>query len=96
MSKTVTHEVQTTVDSYLREIPKAIGHMDYELRGNRIVAHSSDGMVLITLTYEGERHLGSLNLPMTRVEILLVGFTDEKAKAFLDHYDHAMMRAGGG
>ncbi len=96
MNKKVTHEVQSTVDSYLREIPKAIGHMDYELRGNRIVAHSPDGTVVITLNYEGERHLGSLNLPMTHVEISLVGFSDEKAKAFLDHYDHAMMRTGGG
>lgn len=96
MVKSVTHEVQTTVGSYLREIPRAIGHMDYEVRGNRVIAHSADGTVVIDLTYEGERHLGSLDLPMTKVVISVIGFEEDKAKAFLDHYDKAMMRGGGG
>lgn len=70
--------------------------MDYEVRGNRVIAHSADGTVVIDLTYEGERHLGSLDLPMTKVVISVIGFEEDKAKAFLDHYDKAMMRGGGG
>ena len=96
MVKTVTHEVQTTVGAYLKEIPGALGTMDYEVRGNRVVAHSADGTVIINLTYEGERHLGSLDLPMTKVEVVCVGFSDEKAEAFLKHYDQQMLRTGGG
>ncbi len=96
MVKTVTHEVQTTVGAYLKEIPGAIGAMDYEVRGNRIVAHAADGTVIINLTYEGERHLGSLDLPMTKVEIICVGFSDAQADAFLQNYDEQMMRMGGG
>lgn len=96
MVKTVTHDVQSTLANYLREIPHALGHMDYEMRGNRVIAHSTDGTAVINLTYEGERHLGSLNLPMTKVEIALIGFADDKAAAFLRHYDNAMMRTGGG
>ena len=96
MVKTVTHEVQTTVGAYLKEIPGALGAMDFEVRGNRVVAHSEDGTVIINLTYEGERHLGSLDLPMTKVEIVCVGFTDGQADAFLKHYDQQMLRSGGG
>lgn len=96
MVKTVTHDVQSTLESYLKEIPHAIGHMDYEMRGDRVIAHSPDGTVVINLSYEGERHLGSLNLPMTKVEVSLIGFPDDKADAFLKHYDNAMMRGGGG
>ncbi len=90
------HEVQTTVEAYLKEIPSVIGHMDYEVRGDRVVAHSQDGTVVINLNYEGERHLGSLNLPMTEVDVTCVGFSDEKAKKFMDHYEKSMLRAGGG
>lgn len=96
MTDTAVHEVQTTVEAYLREIPSALGHMDYDVRDNRVVAHSEDGTVIIKLHYEGERKLGSLDLPMTKVEIACVGFTDEKATAFLKHYDKAMFRSGGG
>lgn len=96
MTKTVTHEVQSTLGAYLREIPKALGTMDYEVRGNRVVAHRDEGTVVINLTYEGDRRLGSLDLPMTKVDIVCVGFTDEQADAFLKHYDAAMLRIGGG
>lgn len=96
MVKTVTHEVQTTVGAYLKELPGALGAMDYEVRGNRVIAHSADGTVIINLTYEGERHLGSLDLPMTRVEVVCVGFSDAQAEAFLKNYDDQMMRMGGG
>lgn len=96
MAKIVTHDVQTTVDAYLRDVPRAIGHMDYEVRGNRVVAHSQDGTAIIDLTYEGERQLGSLDLPMTKVEISLIGFSEDKATEFLSHYDKHMFRAGGG
>jgi hypothetical protein len=95
MTKTITYEVQTTLDAYLKELTRAIGHMDYEIRGNRVVAHSPEGTVVINLTYEGKRHLGSLNLPMTNVEIAMVGFTDDAAQAFLKHYDECMLRTGG-
>ena len=96
MVKTVTHEVQTTVGAYLKEVPGALGAMDFEVRGTRVIAHSDEGTVIINLTYEGERHLGSLNLPMTKVEIVCVGFSDDAADAFLKHYDQEMMRGGGG
>ncbi len=96
MVKTVTHDVQTSVHAYLREMPGALGHMDYEVRGNRVIAHGDDGTVVIELTYEGERRLGSLELPMTHVELNLIGFSDSAADAFLRNYDKHMMRTGGG
>jgi len=70
--------------------------MDYEIRGNSVLGHSDQGTVVINLTYEGERHLGSLDLPLTQVEIMCIGYTDEQADSFLKHYDAAMFRAGGG
>lgn len=96
MTTRVTHDVQTTVENYLKEVPRALGHLDYEVRGDRVIAHAPDGTVVIDMKYEGERKLGALSLPMTHVEISLIGFADDKAEAFLKHYDAAMMRAGGG
>ena len=96
MTKTVVREVEGTVSEYLREIPGALGHMDYEIRGNRVIGHAENGTVVINLTYEGERHFGALDLPLTKVEIICLGFTDAEADEFLKHYDAKMFRAGGG
>jgi hypothetical protein len=96
MTKTVVREVEGTVAEYLREIPGALGHMDFEVRGNRVIGHSDQGTVVINLTYEGERHFGSLDLPLTNVEIICLGYTDAQAEEFLKHYDARMLRGGGG
>jgi len=96
MTKTVSHDVQSTVGAYLKEIPGALGHMDFEVRGNRVIAHEGDKTVVINLSFEGQRHLGSPDLPMTKVDIVCVGFTDDEADKFLKHYNSYMLRTGGG
>ncbi len=96
MSDTVTHDVQTTVGAYLKEIPAALGHMDYHVVGDRVIAHQGDKTVVIQLTYEGERHLGSLDLPMTKVDVTCIGFSGNDAQEFHSQYNEHMMRSGGG
>jgi len=95
MVNSVTREVQTTVGAYLREIPAALGQMDYEVVGDRVVAFKGRKMVVIRLTYEDVRHLDFLDMPMTKVDITCIGFANNEAKNFFEDYDRNMRRVGG-
>jgi len=96
MSFSQTHEVEGTLKQCLRELILALGHTNFEVNGDEIVVHDGDKRFFISLTYEGDRHLGSLDLPMTKVECRSEGYSDAEAKQFHDHIAMHLMRAGGG
>ena len=78
---------------YLLRFP---GLADFEVSGDEVIVRDGDKRYVISLTYEGDRRLGSLDLPMTRVEYTCSGCTEDEAKAFHDHMAKHLMRAGGG
>lgn len=96
MSFTQTHEMQGTLHDCLRELISALGHRDFEVSGDKIIVKDQDKRFVISLIYEGNRHLGSLDLPMTRVEYECTGCTEAEAKEFQDNIAKHLMRAGGG
>ena len=95
MSFTQTHEVQTTLAEYMRELPKAVGHLDFEVAGNEVTVTDGDRKVVIDLIYEGNRHLGSLDLPMTRADFELIGYNQEGIAAFMERFNLHTQRLGG-
>jgi hypothetical protein len=96
MSFTQTHEMQGTLHECLRELVSALGHRDFELSGDVIVARDENKRYILSLSYEGNRKLGSLDLPMTHVECHCVGCTEAEAAAFQADLSKHLMRAGGG
>lgn len=95
MSFRQSHEMQTTVKEYLRELPEAIGHLDYEVTGNQVIVREHGRRLVIDLVYEGERRLGSLNLPMTQVNYEFIGYTRDEMEAFMQRLNTHVMRLGG-
>ena len=96
MSFTQTHDMQGTLHECLRELVSALGHRDFEVSGDVIVVRDGSKRYIITLSYEGDRKLGSLELPMTHVESHCVGCTEAEAEAFQADLAKHLMRAGGG
>lgn len=96
MSFSETHEMEGTLKECLREMVAALGDRDFEVSGDEVIVRDGDKRYVISLTYEGDRRLGSLELPMTRVEYTCSGCTEDEAKAFHDHMAKHLMRAGGG
>jgi len=90
-----SHEMQTTLKEYLRELSDAIGHLDYEVTGNQIIVRDHGRRLVIDLIYEGQRHLGSLNLPMTQVNYEFIGYTKEEMDDFMKRFKMHEMRLGG-
>jgi hypothetical protein len=95
MSLKQSHEVQATLAEYMRELTHAIGHYDFDVTGNRVTVRDGERRVLIDLVYEGSRHLGSLDLPMTRVDYEFVGYGEEGMNAFMERLSHHIQRLGG-
>lgn len=95
MSLKQSHEVQATLAEYMRELMQAIGHLDFEVAGNRITVRDGAREVTIDLVYEGNRHLGSLDLPMTRVDFEFNGYIEEEVSAFMDRLSLHTLRLGG-
>ena len=96
MSFTQTHEMEGTLHECLRELVSALGHRDFEVTGDEVIVRDQDKRFVISLTYECDRRLGSLYLPMTRVEYTCTGCTEDEAKEFQDRMAKHLMRVGGG
>jgi hypothetical protein len=90
-----SHEMQSTLKECLRELTEAIGHHDYELTGDRIIVRDDDRQLVIHLVYEGDRHLGSLDLPMVRLDYEFTGYTKAEMDEFMEHLYEHMQRLGG-
>lgn len=96
MSLTESHEMEGTLKECLRELVSALGHRDFEVTGDEVIVRDQEKRFVISLTYEGDRHLGSLDLPMTRVDYTCTGCTEAEAKEFQEHIAKHLMRVGGG
>ncbi|MEZ5538184.1 MAG: hypothetical protein R3F02_21455 [Thiolinea sp.] len=95
MSFKKTQEVQWTIKEGLRELTHVLAHMNYEVSGNQIIVRDHGKRLVIDLVYEGERHLGSLDLPMTQVNYEFIGYTQEEMGEFMEHLKLHEMRMGG-
>jgi hypothetical protein len=87
--------MQLQREEFLRELPRAVGNLEHQVAGNKVTVKDGDRRVEITLTDEGERHLGSLNLPMERIDFEFIGYTQEEIDAFMERFDQHTLREGG-
>ena len=95
MSFTETHEMEGTLKDCLRELVSALGHRDFEVTGDEVIVRDGDKRFVISLTYEGDRRLGSLDLPMTRVDYSCSGCSEAEAKELHEHVVQHLLPAGG-
>lgn len=95
MSLKQSQKIEGNLGECLRELSNALGRYDYELKGNQIVVHDRGHRVIIDLVYEGDRQLGSLDLPMTRLDYTFEGHSQEEMNEFMSHLSQHMMRTGG-
>ena len=95
MSFKQSHEMQGTLEECLRNLAHALGHCNYEVHGNEVIVRDHGRRLVIELVYEGDRHLGSLKLPMTQLNYEYIGYTKDEMDAFMQHLTLHMMREGG-
>lgn len=97
MNPTRTLETQCTHARFMQMLPDACGYRPYEITSNTVIVFvGPDRRVNITVHDEPIRHLGSLDLPMESANFEFVGFDEDEADGFMDHFHTHALRAGGG
>ena len=94
MSFHIHHDMQGSLREILRALLEAISHMNFEMQGDQVIVHDQSRRLTVDLHYEGERHLGLLDLPMTGVTYDFVGYTAAERDAFMKHLQLSMQRLG--
>ena len=94
MSHTLSREMQLGRQEFLRELPKAIGNLSYEVFDDRVTVRDEGRRLEITMTDEGTRDVGSLHLPMERIDFDFIGYTKEEVESFMVRFDKHTLRLG--
>ena len=96
MNPTRVIESQCTHAEFLRTLPDAVNNQPFEIIDNRVIVHDKNRTINMTVHDEPIRNLGSLKLPMEKIEMEFDGFSDEEADEFMHNYRQHTLRCGGG
>ena len=91
----VRREMSITHVDFFRTFPDAMGNLPYDIAGTHILAHDGGKRLDINLSNEGERDAGSLELPVTFVDMDFSGFSEQEVDAFFVKWDQHFQRGGG-
>lgn len=96
MASGFSRKVQLTREEFLRQLPDAVGGLAYRTDGDDIVV-IGDGskLIRIKLTDLGTEELGSLDLPMQRVDFSFESMADFEVEDFINRWDEHKLRMGG-
>jgi hypothetical protein len=95
MSIRLSREMQLTREEFLRELPGAVGNMEHRLQGSKVIIGDGDRRIEIGLANEGIRDLGSLHLPMEKIDFEFYGYNQDEVNSFMHHFDVCTQRGGG-
>jgi hypothetical protein len=84
-----------TREDFRRTLPAAVGALPHRWEGDRVTIAADGGQIVITLTDQPARALGSLRLPVLAVEFRFEGFTPDTVAAFMTRFDRHFQRGGG-
>jgi len=84
-----------TVEEFLRTFPAVAGGRPWQRRGKTLRLELDEGHVVFRLLPRPPRRLGSLEVPVTRVELRLEGVPPQEAAAFLSRFQRCYQRGGG-
>jgi len=96
MNTTRKIETQCTHAEFFRNLPSAIDNKPFEVVGNRVVVYDQDKQINITVNEQPIKELGSLSLPMEKIEFEFSGYSDNDADDFMENYRQHNFRCGGG
>ncbi|RKZ49766.1 MAG: hypothetical protein DRQ58_01055 [Gammaproteobacteria bacterium] len=98
MAEILEREMTISHSDFFRILPKALGKLRYQQQNNVITVFLDDGVegeIVISLSKERIRKIGSLSLPVTDVTFLQENISEKKKTEFFKHFDRAYHRGGG-
>lgn len=90
--RTIVRDMTISEGDFLRLLPDALGISADSATGNEITV---PGKLTLRWSCLGERRLGSLALPVLRVELRFLGYAQHEADQALARFDLQYQRGGG-
>jgi hypothetical protein len=91
----MVREMGLSREEFFRTLPFVVMDRPFQIEGDTISIGWSGGSVILRLGGNHGRKLGSLNVPVMRVEFEFFGLTPSDREAFLVHFDLNYQRGGG-
>lgn len=91
-----TIEAQCTHAEFMQSLPAAVGQKPYEITDNRVIVYDKKKCIEIIVSDLPVRELGSLELPMEKIQFTFPEHTEEEAEDFMTNYRKHAFRCGGG
>jgi hypothetical protein len=88
-----TMEMSLSREEFLRFLPAAVG--SFVVNGDEVRRSDGDRGWVIRLVPLADHRVGSVVIPRHRVEIVLEGYSEADADAFMNRFHRAFMRGGG-
>lgn len=90
--RTIVRDMTISEEDFLRRLPEALGISAVSAPENEITV---PGKLTLRWSYLGERRLGSLALPVLRVELRFLDYAQHEADQALARFDLQYQRGGG-
>ena len=91
-----TIETQCSHAEFMQSLPTVLGKRPYEIVDNKVIMYDDGKRVEIVVNDLPLRTLGSLELPMEKVEFNFLDYTESQADTFMEDYRKHNVRCGGG
>jgi len=88
-----TMEMSLSREEFLRLLPAAVG--SFVVNGDEVRRSDGNRGWVIRLVPLADHRVGSVVVPRHRVEIVLEGYSEADADAFMNRFHRAFMRGGG-
>ena len=86
-------EMSLSREEFLRLLPAAVG--SFVVNGDEVRRSDGNRGWMIRLVPLADHRVGSVVVPRHRVEIVLEGYSEADADAFMNRFHRAFMRGGG-
>lgn len=91
-----TLETQCSHAEFMRSLPTVLENRPYEIVDNKVIMYDDNKRVEMVINELPLKTLGSLELPMERVEFNFPDYTESQADLFMENYRKHSLRCGGG
>jgi hypothetical protein len=92
----VSHrEMGITHEELLRLLPQVVPASRWQRAPGRITVEDRGRRLEIRYAPQVQRRIGALLMPVTRIELRLLGFTGTQRRALLRRFEQAFLKGGG-
>jgi len=91
----IDKEMGITHGEFFRNAARALEGRNHRTDANGIVLDDGQKRLEIVLSEEEVRRIALLSLPVTRVRLRFMGYSEAETAAFMETFDRAFQRGGG-